>query len=141
MRLLPHRAPFLMVDRLEVQEWGRSGVGFKAVSAIEPHFAGHFPEMPIMPGVLIVEALAQTAGLLISRTPEAEGKMGYFAGIENARFRRMVLPGELLRLEVTITRLRSSFCKASGVARVDGEVAAEAEISIALAPRPAAGAL
>ncbi|MGI8658227.1 MAG: 3-hydroxyacyl-ACP dehydratase FabZ [Candidatus Limnocylindria bacterium] len=130
MRIIPHRYPFLLVDRVVELEPGKRAVGLKAVTANEPQFTGHFPERPIMPGVLMVEALAQTAGVAVMTLDEYRGKLGLFAGIDDCRFRRMVVPGDLLRLEVTVEKLRGMFGRVRGVASVDGEVAAEATLSI-----------
>jgi 3-hydroxyacyl-[acyl-carrier-protein] dehydratase len=130
MRILPHRYPFLLVDRIIELEPGRRAVGIKAVTANEPQFTGHFPERPIMPGVLMVEALAQTAGVAVMTLPEYRGKLALFAGIDDCRFRRMVVPGDTLRLEVTVEKLRGMFGRGRGVASVDGEVAVEATLSI-----------
>ena len=138
-RLIPHRYPFLLVDRILELEAGRRAVGLKNVSANEWFFAGHFPGDPIMPGVLIVEALAQVAGLAAMSPPEQRGKRGLFAGIDRVRFRRPVRPGDQLRLDVTIVRVRGPVAKARGTASVDGEVVAEGELTFALvdAPPPA----
>ncbi len=130
MRIIPHRYPFLLVDRIVELEPGKRAVGLKAVTANEPQFTGHFPERPIMPGVLMVEALAQTAGVAVMTLDEYRGKLGLFAGIDDCRFRRMVLPGDTLRLEVTVEKLRGMFGRVRAVASVDGEVAVEATLSI-----------
>lgn len=130
MRLLPHRYPFLMVDRVVELEPGKRAVGIKQVTANEPQFTGHFPGRPIMPGVLMVEALAQTAGVAIMALPEYHGKLGLFAGIDECRFKRLVLPGDTLRLEVTVEKLRGMFGRVQATATVDGEVAVEARLSI-----------
>jgi 3-hydroxyacyl-[acyl-carrier-protein] dehydratase len=130
MGIIPHRYPFLMVDRIIELEPGRRVVGIKQVTANEPQFTGHFPGRPIMPGVLMVEALAQTAGVGVMTLPEYRGKLGLFAGIDECRFRRMVVPGDTLRLEVTVEKLRGMFGRVKGVASVDGEVAVEATLSI-----------
>ena len=130
MRILPHRYPFLLVDRIVELTPGERAVGIKQVTANEPQFTGHFPERPIMPGVLMVEALAQTVGVAVMTLDEYRGKVGLFAGIDECRFRRMVVPGDTMRLEVTVERLRGMFGKARCVASVDGEVAAEALLSI-----------
>ena len=130
MRILPHRYPFLLVDRVVELEPGRRAVGIKAVTANEPQFTGHFPGRPIMPGVLMVEALAQTAGVAVMTLDEYRGKLGLFAGIDDCRFRRMVVPGDTLRLEVTVEKLRGMFGRVRGIASVDGEVAVEATLSI-----------
>lgn len=134
MRIIPHRYPFLMVDRIVELEPGVRGVGIKAVTANEPQFTGHFPGRPIMPGVLMVEALAQTAGVVVMSLAEYRGKVGLFAGIDDCRFRRMVVPGDTLRLETTVEKLRGMFGRVRGVASVDGEVAVEATLSI-IVPR------
>jgi 3-hydroxyacyl-[acyl-carrier-protein] dehydratase len=130
MRILPHRYPFLMVDRIVELEPGRRAVGLKQVTANEPQFTGHFPERPIMPGVLMVEALAQTSGVAVVTLPEYQGKLGLFAGIDDCRFKRIVVPGDTLRLEVTVERLRGMFGRVKAVASVDGELAVEAVLSI-----------
>jgi 3-hydroxyacyl-[acyl-carrier-protein] dehydratase len=130
MRLIPHRYPFLMVDRVVELTPGQRAVGIKQVTANEPQFTGHFPGRPIMPGVLMVEALAQTAGVAVMTLEEYRGKLGLFAGIDECRFRRMVVPGDTLRLEVTVEKLRGMFGRVKGVATVDGEVAVEAVLSI-----------
>ncbi len=130
MRILPHRYPFLLVDRVIELEPGKRAVAIKQVSANEPQFTGHFPGRPIMPGVLMVEALAQTAGIAVLTLDEYRGKIGLFAGIDECRFRRMVLPGDTLRLEVTVEKLRGMFGRVKAVASVDDEVAVEATLSI-----------
>ena len=130
MRIIPHRYPFLLVDRIVELEPGTRAVGLKAVTANEPQFTGHFPDRPIMPGVLMIEALAQTAAVAVMTLAEYRGKLGLFAGIDDCRFRRMVLPGDTLRLEVTVEKLRGMFGRVRGVASVDGEVAVEATLSI-----------
>jgi 3-hydroxyacyl-[acyl-carrier-protein] dehydratase len=130
MEILPHRYPFLLVDRVVELEPGRRAVGLKQVSANEPQFAGHFPGRPIMPGVLMIEALAQTAGIAVLTLDEYRGKLGLFAGIDECRFKRMVVPGDNLRLEATVEKLRGMFGRVRAVASVDGEVAVEATLSI-----------
>jgi 3-hydroxyacyl-[acyl-carrier-protein] dehydratase len=139
MRIIPHRYPFLLVDRIVELDPGKRAVGLKAVTANEPQFTGHFPDRPIMPGVLMVEALAQTAGVAVMTLDEYRGKLGLFAGIDECRFRRMVIPGDTLRLEVTVEKLRGMFGRVKGVASVDGEVAVEATLSIII-PRDQAAA-
>ncbi|OPZ74256.1 MAG: 3-hydroxyacyl-(acyl-carrier-protein) dehydratase FabZ [Firmicutes bacterium ADurb.Bin456] len=130
--IIPHRYPFLLVDRIISVEDGRKAVGIKNVSANEPFFQGHFPDYPVMPGVLIIEAMAQVGAVAILKMPEFAGKIALFAGIDKARFRRQVVPGDQLRIEAEVLRLRGrvgkSICKAS----VDGEVAAEAELMFAI---------
>jgi len=130
MRILPHRYPFLLVDRVLELEPGVRAVAVKQVTANEPQFTGHFPGRPIMPGVLMVEALAQTAGIAVYTLDEYRGKLGLFAGIDDCRFKRMVVPGDTLRLEVTVEKLRGMFGRVRAVASVEGEVAVEATLSI-----------
>ena len=130
MGILPHRYPFLLVDRVVELEPGKRIVAIKAVTANEPQFTGHFPGRPIMPGVLMVEALAQAVGIAVVTMPEYQGKLGLFAGIDECRFKRMVVPGDTLRLEATIEKLRGIFGRARAVGSVDGEVAVEATISV-----------
>jgi 3-hydroxyacyl-[acyl-carrier-protein] dehydratase len=130
MRLLPHRYPFLMIDRVVELEPGKRAVALKNVTANEPQFTGHFPGQPIMPGVLMVEALAQTAGVAALTLDEYRGKLALFAGIDECRFRRTVQPGETLRLEATVEKLRGMFGRVRGVASVGDEIAVEATLSI-----------
>ena len=134
-QVLPHRYPFLLVDRiLEISDDGKKAVAIKNVSANEPFFQGHFPDAAIMPGVLIVEALAQAGGAALLRS-QAEGMLAMLAGIDNFKFRKPVVPGDTLRLEVELVRLRGPIGKVAARATVDGEVAAEGEITFALVPR------
>lgn len=130
MRILPHRYPFLLVDRVLELEPGVRAVAIKQVTANEPQFTGHFPGRPIMPGVLMVEALAQAAGIAVYSLPAYHGKLGLFAGIDDCRFKRMVVPGDTIRLEVTVEKLRGMFGRIRCVASVEGEVAVEATLSI-----------
>jgi len=132
MRIIPHRYPFLLIDRVMELEPGRRVVAMKNVTANEPQFTGHFPDRPIMPGVLMVEALAQAGAVAVLSLPEYRGKLALFAGIDECRFRRTVLPGDQLRLEVTLEKLRGVFGRGRGVASVDGEVAVEATISFVI---------
>ncbi len=128
-QVLPHRYPVLMVDAILELEPRKRIVGLKNVSINEPFFVGHFPGAPVMPGVMILEALAQTGGyLLLREVPEREKKLLYFAGIEHARFRRPVRPGDQLRLEVEVIAWRNTVCKMKGQAFVGEEVAAEATL-------------
>jgi 3-hydroxyacyl-[acyl-carrier-protein] dehydratase len=130
--IIPHRYPFLLVDKiLEVQE-GQKAVGIKNVTANEEFFNGHFPDFPVMPGVLIVEALAQVGAVAMLKKEENRGRLAFFAGIDNCRFKRQVKPGDQLRLEVEMTRVRGSIGKGKGVATVDGEIACELEMTFAL---------
>ena len=128
MQAIPHRFPFLLIDRMVDIVLGQSAVGIKNVSINEPFFQGHFPIQPVMPGVLIVASMAQTAGALVvmSLGAEAEGKVVLFMSIENARFRRPVVPGDQLRIHVTRAHSRGPVWKFDGVAKVDGTVVAEA---------------
>ena len=128
MQMIPHRPPFLMIDQVRDLRAGEGAVGVKNVSMTEPHFQGHFPGAPVMPGVLIVEAMAQTAAVLVVHTlgPEAEGKLVYFMSIDNCRFRRPVFPGDQLLIEVTKQRNRGPVWKFEGIAKVDGKIVAEA---------------
>ncbi|HEX4158638.1 MAG TPA: 3-hydroxyacyl-ACP dehydratase FabZ [Rhizomicrobium sp.] len=128
-RLLPHRAPFLFVEKVAEIRPGESAVGYKAVSYNEPYFQGHFPEFAVMPGVLIIEAMAQTAGALVVHTLKIskENRSVYFMTIDKARFRRPVKPGDLLRIPVRALRQRGPVWKFAGEAYVDGELCAEAE--------------
>jgi beta-hydroxyacyl-ACP dehydratase FabZ len=137
MKFLPHRYPFLLVDRILELEPEKRVVGLKNVTINEPFFQGHFPGAPVMPGVLIIEAMAQVAGMLIYRDlPERHDKLIYFSGIENARFRRPVLPGDQLRIEMELLNRRSNFGKMQGRATVDGKLAAEAVVLFAIADYP-----
>jgi len=133
MDIIPHRYPFLLVDRVIELEPGRRAVGIKNVTANEPQFTGHWPGNPVMPAVLILEAMAQVGGIALLSQPENEGMLALFGGVDGARFRRQVLPGDQLRIEVEIVRSRGRIGKARGVATVDGEVAAEAELLFAVA--------
>ena len=134
-RILPHRYPFLLVDRIVELEADRI-VGIKNVTLNEPFSVGHFPDFPVMPGVLIVEAMAQTAGVLILKSIEGrENKLVLLATIESARFRRPVVPGDTLRMEMKVLRRKASVAKMAGVATVDGQVVAEAEVLCKLADK------
>jgi 3-hydroxyacyl-[acyl-carrier-protein] dehydratase len=126
--ILPHRYPFLLVDRVLELEPGKHAVALKNVTVNEPFFQGHYPDYPVMPGVLIVEALAQVSALVVLSLPEYRGKTPLFAGIDGCRFRRMVVPGDQLRLEVQILKLRGRIGKCQGRAYVGDELAAEAEL-------------
>ena len=139
MASLPHRYPMLLVDRVLSVDAPRRIVALKAVTINEPFFQGHFPGRPIMPGVLIVEALAQTAGVLALQSPQFAGgdKLVYFMAIENAKFRRPVEPGCLLRLEVELTQGRGRIAKFAGRALVEDQLMAEAQFTATIADRPA----
>lgn len=133
MQILPHRYPFLLVDRVTELEPGQRAVGYKMVTANEPHFTGHFPNYPLMPGVLIAEALAQLGGIAVLMVPELKDKRPMLAGLDDVRIRGQVRPGDKLDMEVTIDRLRGSMGKGHGIAKVDGQVVAEGSILFALA--------
>ncbi|MBD3920798.1 3-hydroxyacyl-ACP dehydratase FabZ [Paenibacillus sp. PR3] len=131
-QIIPHRQPFLLVDRVLELEEGVRAVGIKNVTMNEPFFAGHFPGYPVMPGVLIVEALAQVGAVAILKMEENRGRLAFFAGIDEFRFRGQVTPGDTLRLEVEITRLKGKIGKGHAVAKVDDKVVAEGGIMFAL---------
>ena len=136
MQLLPHRPPFLLIDRIIDMDADLSGTGIKNVTMNEPFFVGHFPGRPVMPGVLIIEALAQTAGALVvnHKGAEVEGSLVYFMSIDGARFRKPVVPGDTLSLSVRRTQQRSRVWRYEGKARVGDTLVAEAEISAMLMP-------
>ena len=135
--MLPHRYPFLLVDRIIEIEPGKRVVGIKNVTINEAFFQGHFPGQPIMPGVLVIEAMAQVGGILLMRTlnVSAEKKLLYLAGIDRAKFRRPVLPGDQVRLEVELIQLRNRTCRMRASALVDGKLAVEAELSCIVVDR------
>lgn len=137
MELIPHRYPLLLVDRVKDIVPGQSATGIKNVTMNEPHFTGHFPQRPIMPGVLIVEAMAQTAAVLVVHTlgDDAHGKLVYFMTINDARFRKPVTPGDRLEIEVSKEQSRGSVWRFSGKAKVDGVVMAEATFSAMIADK------
>jgi 3-hydroxyacyl-[acyl-carrier-protein] dehydratase len=138
MERIPHRYPFLMIDRIDNVVPYESAVGIKCVSIGEPHFQGHFPGKPVMPGVLIIESMAQTAGVMVvtSLGPESEGKLVYFMSIEEAKFRRPVVPGDRMEVHVVKKQNRGQVWKFRGEARVDGKVVAEATFSAMIRDKP-----
>jgi 3-hydroxyacyl-[acyl-carrier-protein] dehydratase len=133
--LIPHRYPFLLVDRIEEVEPGVRAVGIKSVTQNEPFFQGHFPDYPVMPGVLIVEAMAQVGAVGVMSLEEYRGKLALFAGIDGVRFRRQVVPGDVLTMEVEIERLKGKIGRGKGRAMVGGERVCEAELMFAFAER------
>jgi 3-hydroxyacyl-[acyl-carrier-protein] dehydratase len=135
-KILPHRYPFLFVDAIVEMERLKRVVGIKNVTINESHFQGHFPGKPIMPGVLIIEAMAQTGGLLLlTEVPDRENKLLYFVAVDGARFRRPVVPGDQLKLEIKVVSWRGDFCKLDGRATVDGQLAAEATLMCKMVDR------
>jgi beta-hydroxyacyl-ACP dehydratase FabZ len=131
MGILPHRYPMLLVDRIIECDWEKRIVGIKNLTMNEQIFQGHFPGHPVMPGVLAIEAMAQTGGVLLSRVLKQEGKIAYFLSIDNARFRKVMQPGDQMRIEVEITKIRLGMSKVHGKVLVDGEIAAEADLMFA----------
>lgn len=133
LAILPHRYPFLLIDRILNLELGKKIVGIKNVTINEPFFQGHFPTHPIMPGVLIIESMAQVGGALAFKSaPGSEGKLVFFIGIDKAKFRRPVYPGDQLRIEVEILQARPPYWRLKGMAYVDGKLVAEAELKAML---------
>ena len=136
MAILPHRYPFLLIDRVIEMERKQRIVSIKNVTMNEPHFVGHFPDYPIMPGVLMVEAIAQTGGaLLLTEIPDRDEKLMVFTGIDNAKFKRPVVPGDQLRIEVTVLNWRTRAVKMQGVITVEGKVVCEAVVTCMVVPR------
>jgi 3-hydroxyacyl-[acyl-carrier-protein] dehydratase len=133
--LIPHRYPFLLVDRIEDLEPGVRAVGIKNVTQNEPFFQGHFPDYPVMPGVLIVEAMAQVGAVGVMVNEDYRDKLALFAGIDNVRFRRQVIPGDVLKMEVEIERLKGRIGRGKGRATVNGEKACEADLMFAFADK------
>lgn len=134
--LIPHRYPFLLVDKVIELEPGKKSIGLKCVSTNEPFFQGHFPQKPIMPGVLILEAMAQNAGLAISVMDEHRGKIGLFAGVDDLKFKNPVIPGDVLKLEAEILLCKMNVVKAKVRATVDDQLAAEAQIKFFMTDPP-----
>lgn len=130
--IIPHRYPFLMVDKAQILTPGKKGLGFKNVTINEPFFQGHFSDEAIMPGVLILEALAQVGAIVLLSEEEFQGKTPYFAGLNKVRFKRKVVPGDVLKMEVEITRLRGSIGIGQGKAFVDDQLACEGEFLFAI---------
>lgn len=131
-KIIPHRYPFLFIDKVLIEEIGVSGVGYKNVTINEPFFQGHFPEMPVMPGVLIVETMAQVGAVILLSDERFKGKTPYFAGINKVRFKRKVVPGDTLKMEVILTKIRGSIGIGQGKAYVDSELACEGEFLFAI---------
>ena len=132
MEIIPHRQPFLLLDTIEELEPGVKAVAKKCVTYNEPFFAGHFPEEPVMPGVLIIEALAQTGAVAILSQPQMKGKIAYFAAINSAKFKRKVVPGDVLTLETEIVKIKGPIGLGNAKAYVDGELAVSAELTFAI---------
>lgn len=132
MEIIPHRQPMLLIDTIEELESGKRGVGKKCVSFNEPYFAGHFPGEPVMPGVLIIEALAQMGAVVILSCPEFKGKTAYFGAINDAKFRQKVVPGDVLLLEVEMVKQKGPIGIGKATATVDGKIAASAELTFAV---------
>jgi len=131
-RTIPHRFPFLLIDKVTITDPDKTAIGIKSVSGNEPFFQGHFPERAIMPGVLIVEAMAQVACTLFLSKPENKGKLAFFMGLDEVKFRQPVVPGDQLELKIEILKMRSTFGKAKGVSTCNGKVTTEAEFSFAV---------
>lgn len=131
-KIIPHRYPFLLIDKIVEYEPGKRAVGIKNVTINEPFFQGHFPQYPVMPGVLIVEALAQVGAVAVLGMEENKGKIALFAGIDKLRIRKQVKPGDVLTLELELTRMRGSIGKGKGIAKVNGEIAVDGELMFAI---------
>lgn len=129
MNIIPHRSPFLLVDRIEEMEVGKRAVGKKCVTYNEPFFAGHFPQEPVMPGVLIIEALAQVGAVCCLSAEENKGKIGFLGGVNKAKFRGKIVPGDVLNLEVEMIKVKGPVGVGKGTATVDGKVVASGEIT------------
>lgn len=133
-KIIPHRYPFLLVDRIVELTPGERAVGIKNVTANEPFFQGHFPDYPVMPGVLIVEAIAQVGAVAMLSLPDMEGQLALFAGIDKVRFKRQIKPGDSIRIEVVMGQIRRNIGTGSGTATVDGELACKGDFMFALVP-------
>lgn len=133
-QIIPHRFPFLLVDKILEVEYGKRAVGQKSVTINEWFFQGHFPTYPVMPGVLIMEALAQVGAVALLGMEEYKGRIAFFGGLDGVRFKRQVVPGDTLRLEVEVIQFRGVVGKANGTATVDGKVAARGEMTFAIGP-------
>lgn len=134
--IIPHRYPFLLIDRVTYVEAGIKASGYKNITANEPFFQGHFPGNPIMPGVLMIEALAQLGCVAMLVKEEYKNMIGLFAGIDSVRFKKQVIPGDKLEMNVELLKMKGTIGKFKGEAKVDGQIVAEAEILFALAPKP-----
>ncbi len=132
MDMLPHRYPFLLVDRITECVPGKYCKGYKNLTMNEEFFQGHFPNNPVMPGVLQLEALAQCSAPILLKLPQFQGKLALYAGVENARFKNIVRPGDRFEMEIELTKLKGPICKAHGIGRVDGKVCVEADMTFAL---------
>jgi 3-hydroxyacyl-[acyl-carrier-protein] dehydratase len=133
-QIIPHRYPFLLVDKIMEVEFGKRAVGLKNVTMNEWFFQGHFPAYPVMPGVLIMEALAQVGAVALLGMEEYKGRIAFFGGMDGVRFKRQVMPGDTLRLEVEVLQFRGVVGKANGIATVEGKVAARGEMTFAIGP-------
>lgn len=131
-QIIPHREPFLMLDEIEELEPGKSAIGIKYVREDEPYFRGHFPGMPVMPGVLIIEALAQTGAVVMLSLEQFKGKKAFFGGIQKARFRKQIVPGDTIRLSIEIIKQKGYIGVGNAIAYVNGEKAVEAELTFAI---------
>ena len=131
-KIIPHRFPFLLVDKIIEMELGKRAVGIKNVTANEPFFQGHFPGYPVMPGVLIIEAMAQVGAVALLAMPENKGKLAFFAGVDEVRFKRQVVPGDTMRIELTLTRVRGPIGQGTGEVTVDGQLACRGSFMFAI---------